>query len=124
MIINDYDRVLEAHTGLTRAQYECMLKWRGIQAPCVKCDGAGSFVYSNTATWRREPGTVAGRAMTRDVCDACWGSGDQLCPWPNLRELEEKARKLDYMLAQLKRTPKKGTPQTAPPKKRFVRKKT
>jgi len=41
---------------------------------CTKCRGSGVRIYSSTATWR---GGMGGAAMTRDVCDECWGTGDQ-----------------------------------------------
>ncbi len=31
--------------------------------------------------------------MTSDVCDECWGSGDSVRTWTNLRALEEKTEK-------------------------------
>jgi len=42
---------------------------------CPKCEGKCRHIYSNTATWKSNPGQVSGRAMTEDVCDACWGTG-------------------------------------------------
>jgi len=53
---------------------------------CSKCGGSGSFMYSNTATYRAKPGTVAGQAFTEDVCNLCWGSGDMNNPGINLLE--------------------------------------
>ena len=64
-------------------------KWRPIAAasradyirhPCAECGGSGYRLYASTATWR---GGIGGQAMTTDVCDKCWGSGDATKPWPS-----------------------------------------
>lgn len=55
---------------------------------CIKCGGEGTYMYGSTSTWRK--GGVSGCAMTQDVCDICWGSGDDFHPGINLRELETK----------------------------------
>jgi hypothetical protein len=44
-------------------------------------------VYGNGATWRGGMGVTA---MTRDVCDACWGSCDAENPNPSLREERDR----------------------------------
>lgn len=54
--------------------YSMFLRWRGVRTPCTKCNGSGVCIYSSTATWR---GGMGGASMTRDVCDGCWGTGDQ-----------------------------------------------
>jgi hypothetical protein len=46
---------------------------------CSDCAGWGVKLYGSTATWR---GGIGGQAMTTDVCDVCWGSGDKAQPWP------------------------------------------
>lgn len=50
--------------------------------PCARCTGLGRVLYGSTATWR---GGIGGRAMTPDVCDKCWGSGDALRHGVDLR---------------------------------------
>lgn len=70
-------------------EYERMLEWRGIYAeqgdkPCPKCGGSGQTMYGSTTTWR---GGCGGQAMTSDICDKCWGSGNAEKPWLNLRTL-------------------------------------
>jgi hypothetical protein len=50
---------------------------------CKTCAGNGWRWYSNTSTWRRGMG---GCAMTRDLCDSCWGSGDANQSWTNLQD--------------------------------------
>lgn len=64
---------------------EDFLDWRNIIPgnQCDECGGAGGYFYANTATWRRAG--VAGQAITYDVCDKCWGSGDKTRPWPSWR---------------------------------------
>lgn len=58
---------------------------------CPKCNGWGVLTYPSTATWR---GGIGGAAMTSDVCDACWGTGDASRSGADLRKLrnEEDAR--------------------------------
>lgn len=51
--------------------------------PCTRCNGYGVRLYGNTSTWRH---TIGGAAMTTDVCDLCWGSGDDRCPNEALRK--------------------------------------
>lgn len=59
-----------------------------IEDPCPVCRGVGRYYYGSTATWR---GGAGGAAMTLDVCDLCWGSGDPRHPFQNLRDLERRA---------------------------------
>lgn len=55
----------------------------GYHAPaCTGCGGLGVKTYSSTATWR---GGIGGQAMTEDVCNVCWGSGNANAPWPSHR---------------------------------------
>ena len=61
------------------------LEQRGVDAPCIACDGFGVRMYGSTATWR---GGVGGQTMTQDVCDKCWGSGDANRIWPSHRKSE------------------------------------
>jgi hypothetical protein len=49
---------------------------------CSRCNGSGRRVYGSTATWR---GGAGGQTATEDVCDRCWGSGDESNKGPNLR---------------------------------------
>lgn len=51
---------------------------------CDRCQGYGTYLYGNTATWR---GGIGGAAMTTGVCDKCWGSGSASVPWPSHRLL-------------------------------------
>ena len=65
---------------------------RGIETPCTKCGGGGNRLYPNTTTWS---GGFGGQAITADVCDVCWGSGDEKKPWANLRVMRSKFKILD-----------------------------
>ena len=67
--------------------YGEFLAWRGIDPAevCPKCSGAGSKAYANTTTWR---GGIGGQTITGGICDHCWGSGNAVHPWTNLRRLE------------------------------------
>lgn len=62
-----------------------MLDWRDIQpgVECAECGGSGIKTYGSTATWR---GGAGGAAITTDVCDHCWGSGNRYKPWPPHRD--------------------------------------
>lgn len=63
------------------------LAWRHVRGvPCFVCDGSGVRMYSSTATWR---GGMGGSAMTVDVCDRCWGSGDAERSFVNLRKMRD-----------------------------------
>lgn len=62
-----------------------------IEDPCPDCRGVGRYYYGSTATWR---GGVGGAAMTLDLCDRCWGSGDPRHPFQNLRDLERRAARV------------------------------
>lgn len=54
--------------------------------PCPACNGKGYRHYSNTSTWR---GGIGGQAITADICDICWGSGDKTQPFTDQRQQEE-----------------------------------
>ena len=78
-------RELEAAVALLQEQrlsHEKLLEWRGIEDACRQCGGAGTRVYGSTATWH---GGAGGQTLTTDVCDWCWGSGDQQRRWPSRR---------------------------------------
>lgn len=64
-----------------------MLDWRGVEDPCLTCDGSGRRAYGSTATWR---GGIGGQTITGDVCDVCWGSGDRFRHGTNLRQLRNE----------------------------------
>lgn len=69
--------------------YQTMYRYRGIEVPCKTCHGWGVRTYSGTSTWR---GGIGGNMCTKDVCDACWGSGDAHEPWLNLRQARQEQR--------------------------------
>lgn len=61
-----------------------LLEWeRGIEDPCKKCGGSGYIWYGSTSTYW---GGVGGSAITKGVCDKCWGSGEENRPWPSHKE--------------------------------------
>lgn len=68
-------------------QYRHCMEWRSLDPDfdkiCVTCGGAGKRVYGSTSTWR---GGIGGAAMTVDVCDRCWGSGEEVNRWPSHRK--------------------------------------
>lgn len=65
------------------------LEWRGIDAPCTACGGAGQRAYASTATWQ---GGIGGAAITSDVCDRCWGTGDAHRKGADLRAMTAERR--------------------------------
>lgn len=54
---------------------------------CSGCEATGRKCYPNTSGWF---GGVGGCAITQDLCDTCWGSGDEEYPFRNLREMTER----------------------------------
>lgn len=83
-IMAGYDKAMQQQEILT---IERILDWRGLdilmgENPCDKCGGCGYRTYGDTSTWRHR---IGGQAMTRDVCDVCWGSGIKDRPWPSWR---------------------------------------
>jgi len=64
---------------------------RGIEEPCRTCSGFGVRGYANTSTWMHG---IGGQAITRDICDKCWGSGDSNRTWTDLRKLNSQIRLL------------------------------
>lgn len=54
---------------------------------CTKCNSTGRFHYPNTGTYDDRPNMIVGHGFTWDICDQCWGSGDENRPFRNLREL-------------------------------------
>ncbi len=67
------------------------LEWRGIDKPCLECTGTGYIVYGSTSTYW---GGIGGAAMTKGVCNKCWGSGDADNPWPSHKEFGLMKREL------------------------------
>jgi len=61
------------------------LHWRGVDVACATCGGTGYRGYGDTSTWR---GGIGGQALSTDVCDVCWGSGDAHRTWTDLRKLK------------------------------------
>jgi len=88
---------LRAEVAALREQrdhkFEQFLDWRGIEVgeQCDRCQGAGSYMYSSTATWM---GGIGGQAMTVGVCNKCWGSGKKNSPWTNLRDVMQIRREI------------------------------
>lgn len=64
----------EALAEREREVGERFLSWRGVDDPCKTCGGTGQRSYPNTSTWLRG---IGGQAITPDVCDQCWGTGDE-----------------------------------------------
>jgi len=82
-------------------QHKIMLDWRGVETPCKRCGGSGRIAYGNTATWR---GGVGGSMMTADVCNGCWGSGDEHRKGVDLRRVSfDDMRALRTELAEARK---------------------
>jgi len=75
---------MATHTYTTEEFIEQCLLWRGIDPgyECKACGGSGTRAYGSTSTWR---GGAGGQMITSDVCDRCWGSGQEGRPWPSHR---------------------------------------
>jgi hypothetical protein len=75
------------------------VEWRGVepQHACPSCQGSGVKAYATTATWS---GGIGGCAITNDVCDQCWGSGDQYNKWADLRLLRGIKRRAEVAEAK------------------------
>lgn len=67
---------------------------RGIEPEnaCAACDATGYKYYPTTATWH---GGAGGMAITRGICDKCWGSGDKTYTWCNLRDIANRIDEKD-----------------------------
>jgi len=74
---NDIEDILE----YALRPYQILLQTFNLH--CKTCNGIGTRVYASTSTWR---GGIGGAAMTRDVCDSCWGTGRSDKQGINLRE--------------------------------------
>lgn len=85
--LDDYRNDLHRH----------FLDFRGIDPEyggalvCTPCRGSGVRAYGSTATWH---GGIGGQAITSDVCDKCWGSGDLNRKGADLRALTGELRNL------------------------------
>lgn len=81
-----------------------ILHMRGVHTPCDACHGLGIKVYASTATWH---GGMGCAAMTHDVCDECWGSGDKNRHGMDLRKMTaerkqwEKEQAMSYLSTAL-----------------------
>jgi hypothetical protein len=64
---------------------------RCVDVCCASCRGVGQRLYGSTATWR---GGIGGAAMTEDVCDVCWGTGDSSHPGYDIRKHEAGVSRL------------------------------
>lgn len=74
--------------SLRDSLWENFLQSRGVETPCKFCGGLGTRAYADTSTWH---GGIGGQMVTGDVCDHCWGSGDENRHWIDLRA-SERAR--------------------------------
>lgn len=80
-------RIAELEAELAEARDNVLpqlLEWRGVETPCKRCGGSGRVGYANTATWR---GGIGGSMMTADVCNGCWGTGDEHRKGVDLRKV-------------------------------------
>src|SRR5574342_79379 len=84
--IEDALRERDAAREALRDALKC---YRGVSLDraCESCGGWGVRLYGSEATWR---GGIGGAAMTRDTCDACWGSGDRERAGIDLRTMVAK----------------------------------
>ena len=78
--------LMEQSTSQLIAHYWHYVQSRGVNVPCPVCDGTGTREYPDTGTWRHSAGD---QIKTTDVCDWCWGSGDEHRHWTNIREIRK-----------------------------------
>jgi len=76
---------------------QALREYRGVESPCRVCGGTGVCSYASTATWRSGAG---GCAITSDVCDRCWGSGDETRSWTDLRALGARVAGLEALIRE------------------------
>ena len=113
LVVNDCDvEIIEPEENNINHSIKTMLRWRGIEKiedACTSCDGSGVKTYANTTTWR---GGIGGQALTSDICDTCWGSGNKNRSWANMRELlanTKKAERLSSELAKMQNQKKENS---------------
>lgn len=82
-----------------------ILLYRGVETPCESCAGLGVKLYGNTSTWHYGFG---GQALTPDVCDSCWGSGDTNRKWTNVRKLYAESSAVEEIIGGIIRTLRDG----------------
>lgn len=78
--------------------WHVLLEERGVETPCSQCSGLGVRAYGSTATWR---GGIGGQAITRGVCDHCWGSGDEHLHGVDLRAAMGRERELKARVREI-----------------------
>jgi hypothetical protein len=66
---------------------EWVCRRKGINSPCQKCKGFGTYAYGHSSTFR---GGMGMGSRSNDVCDECWGSGSAHHKGANIKELERK----------------------------------
>lgn len=80
----EIEKLQQELKGERECSWRQMLEIRNIEKPCHKCSGFGVITYGDTSTWR---GGIGGQSTTADICDHCWGSGDDIRHWMNLKTL-------------------------------------
>lgn len=80
----EIEKLREDRCNLLDSMLERFREWRGLDIgeTCSRCDGAGRKCYPDTSTWH---GGAGGQMITYDVCNKCWGSGDEKRPWKSWR---------------------------------------
>ncbi|MBU1082745.1 MAG: hypothetical protein KKB59_19830 [Spirochaetes bacterium] len=76
---------------------QMFLEWRDIEHMCHKCGGSGKYTYPSSATWH---GGIGGQVLTNDVCDKCWGSGDEINKGANLKMLFSRIKNLEWRIEE------------------------
>jgi hypothetical protein len=66
---------------------------RNVHPPCSRCRGLGFYGYSNGGTYHDV--SVATCSFEEDICDKCWGSGDDNRTWTNILEVERNKKEWD-----------------------------
>jgi len=93
LLLNMVKKVSEEHERLLEDARIEFLRLRGVETPCERCKGMGTRLYSSGATWRTGMST---RKFTYDLCDECWGTGDDNKHSLDLKILEKRLREKDH----------------------------
>ena len=83
--IADGKRIAELEKSTGEIIQDILIQSRDIEKVCSSCLGWGIKAYGDTSTWGKG---IGGQMMTSDVCDKCWGSGDESKPWKSWKELQ------------------------------------
>jgi len=95
--IADGKRIAELEKSTGEIIQDILIQSRDIEKVCSSCLGWGIKAYGDTSTWGKG---IGGQMMTSDVCDKCWGSGDESKPWKSWKELQSLTKENEVLREQ------------------------